>query len=101
MSFTDLFALLVVRHKVMTMTEFYNADYFDINLVASHLEEVERDAMERMRMIMWAILAPYSKKCQSPEEIIKFSWESGKEGKAAPTTKEQFEQVFKNFKKAE
>jgi hypothetical protein len=85
----------------MTMTEFYNADYFDINLVASHLEEVERDAMERMRMIIWAILAPYSKKRQSPEEIIKFSWESGKEGKAAPTTKEQFEQVFKNFKKAE
>jgi len=92
---------MVIRHKVMTMTEFYNADYFDIDLVASHLEEVERDALERMRMMMWATLAPYSKKRQSPEEIIKFSWESGKEGKAAPTTKEQFEQVFKNFKKAE
>ena len=38
MSFTELFALLVVRHKVMTMTEFYNADAFDINLVCSHLE---------------------------------------------------------------
>ncbi len=100
MSFTDLFALLVVRHKVMTMTEFYNADYFDISLVASHLEEVERDALERMRMMMWAMLEPYSKKRQFPEEIIKFSWESGKEGKVAPTTKEQFEQVFKNFKKA-
>ena len=91
---------MVVRHKVMTMTEFYNADYFDIDLLASHLEEVERDALERMRMMMWAMLAPYSKKYQSPEEIIKFSWESGKEGKAVPTTKEQFEQVFKNFKKA-
>jgi hypothetical protein len=101
MRFTDLFVLMVIRHKVMTMTEFYNADYFDIDLVASHLEEVERDALERMRMMMWATLAPYSKKHQSPEEIIKFSWESGKEGNAAPTTKEQFEQVFKNFKKAE
>lgn len=87
---------MVIRHKVMTMAEFYNADYFDIDLVASHLEEVERDALERMRMMMWAMLAPYSKKSQSPEDIIKFSWEGGK---SAPTTKEQFENVFKNFKK--
>lgn len=90
---------MVIRHKVMTMTEFYDADYFDIDLVASHLEEVERDALERMRMMMWAMLAPYSKKSQSPEDIIKFSWEGGKDGKSAPTTKEQFEKVFKNFKK--
>jgi hypothetical protein len=53
-----------------------------------------------MRMMMWATLAPYSKKQQSPEEIIRLSWEGGKEGKAAPTTKEQFEQVFKKCKKA-
>ena len=66
MKFTDLFALMVIRHKVMTMTEFYNADFFDIDLVATHLEEVERDALERMRMLMWATLAPTPRSTNPP-----------------------------------
>ena len=93
--------LLVIRHKVMTLTEFYDADLFDINLLASRLEEVERDEWERTRMMMWAVLAPHSKKKQGPEEIITFPWEKHNAGEpAAVTTKEQFEQAFKKFKKA-
>ena len=102
MSFTELFALLVVRHKVMTMTEFYNADFFDINLVCSHLEEVERDALERMRMIAWATLAPHSKKGFQLSDVAKFSWEKAGHGDASEvTTKEMFDKMFKNFKKAQ
>lgn len=93
--------LLVIRHKVMTMTEFYDADVFDIDLMASHLEEVERDSLERMRMMMWAALAPHSKKKSSPEEIITFSWEkhNQKNEPVQPTTKEQFDAMIKNFKR--
>lgn len=99
MSVTELFALLVIRHKVMTMTEFYEADAFDIDLMASHLDQAERDASERLRMMVWAALAPNLKKGTKPEDIMSFGWERG-EKTATVTTKEQFEQVFKNFKKA-
>ena len=102
MSFTELFAILVVRHKVMTMTEFYNADFFDINLVCSHLEEVERDALERMRHIVWAVLAPNSKRKITPTDVMQFSWEQPGHGEASEvTTKEMFDTMFKNFKKAQ
>ena len=96
MSFTELFTQLVIRHKVMTMTEFYEADAFDLDLVASHMEEVERDASERMRNIMWAMLAPNSKKKIAPEDIVKFSWEQPKSS-GEVTTKEQFESIAKQF----
>ena len=102
MSFTELFAILVVRHKVMTMTEFYAADAFDINLVCSHLEEVERDSLERMRHIMWAVLAPNSKRKIQPSDVMQFSWEKPGHGEASEvTTKEMFDKIFKNFKKAQ
>lgn len=101
MSFTELFALLVVRHKVMTMTEFFNADFFDINLVCSHLEEVERDALERMRHIVWAALAPNSKRKIQPTDVMQFSWEKPGHGESGEvTTKEMFDTMFTNFKKA-
>lgn len=92
----------MVRYKVMTLTEFYEADAFDIDLVASNLEEVERDALERTRLMMWAALAPYSKNRQNPEDIMKFSWEqnTGKEPPAV-TTKEQFDEFLKRFNKKE
>ena len=38
---------------------------------------------------------------QPPANVENTEALGGKEGKAAPTTKEQFEKVFKNFKKAE
>lgn len=102
MTFTELFALLVVRHKVMTVTEFYDADFFDINLVCSHLDEVERDALERMRHIVWAVLAPNSKRKIQPTDVMQFSWEKQGKGEASePTTKEMFDKMFKNFKKAQ
>ena len=95
-----MFALLVVRHKVMTMTEFYNADAFDLDLVCSHLEEVERDALERTRHLMWAMLAPNSKQKLQPTDVLQFSWELPKADKdLSPTTKEMFDEAFKNFKK--
>ena len=96
MSFTDLFTQLVIRHKVMTMTEFYDADAFDLDLVSSHMEEVDRDASERMRNIMWAMLAPNSKKKIAPDEIVKFSWEQATSS-GEVTTKEQFESIAKQF----
>lgn len=92
-----MFALLVVRHKVMTMTEFYNADAFDLDLVCSHLEEVERDALERTRHLMWAMLAPNSKKKLMPEDIITFSWEKNESEPAKPTTKEDFNKAFGKY----
>lgn len=88
--------LLVIRHKVMTMTEFYDADAFDIDLMLSNIGEVERDACERMRNLMWAMLAPNSKKALKPEEIITFSWEKSTEA-SKPTTKEQYEEMCKKF----
>ena len=88
--------LLVIRHKVMSMTEFYNADAFDIDLVLSNIGEVERDACERMRNLMWAMLAPNSKKALKPEEIITFSWEQNTDA-SKPTTKEQYEAMCKRF----
>lgn len=100
MSFTELLTLLVIRHKVMTLTEFYNANAIDLDVLASNIEEVERDAWERTRMMMWAILAPHTKKKQNPEELMKFSWEGhGSKGDQPLTTKEQFEQAFRKFKK--
>ena len=101
MRVTDLFALLVIRHRVMSMTEFYEASAFDIDLMASNLEQAERDASERTRLIMWAALAPNSKKNITPEEVMKFSWEKEKADEAAVTTKEQFDEMFKKFKKVE
>lgn len=97
MSFTDLFTQLVIRHKVMTMTEFYEADAFDIDLLSSHLEEVERDASERMRNLMWAVLQPNSKKKISPEDLVRFSWENKTE-KSEATSKEKYEEIAKQFK---
>ena len=88
--------LLVIRHKVMTMTEFYTADAFDIDLMLSNIGEVERDACERMRNLMWAMLAPNSKKKITPEEIITFSWEKSTE-ESKPTTKEQYDDMCKKF----
>lgn len=95
MTFTQLFVQLVIRHKVMTMTEFYNADAFDIDVVSSNLEEVERDASERMRNIMWAVLQPNSKKKLSPDDIVNFSWE--KPDANDITTREQFDDIVKKF----
>lgn len=84
----------------MTMTEFYNADAFDLDLVCSHLEEVERDALERTRHLMWAMLAPNSKTEIQPNDVLKFSWETNKTDQdTTPTTKEMYEEAFKNFKK--
>lgn len=96
MSFTELFSTLVIRHKVMTMTEFYDADAFDLDLVSSHMEEVDRDASERMRNIMWAMLAPNSKKKIAPDDIVKFSWEQPKSS-GEVTTKEQFDSIAKKY----
>ena len=91
--------LLVVRYKVMTMTEFYNADVFDIDLAASHLDQAERDASERMRNLMWAVLAPNSKTKLTPEDVLTFSWERDDNEPPKPTTREQFEEAFKDFLK--
>lgn len=99
MSFTDLFVLLVIRKKVMSMTEFYNADAFDLSLMASHLEEVDRDALERMRLMVWAALAPNSKKQLAPEDVLTFSWEKEKSDTNTVTTREDFERAFQRFKK--
>ena len=101
MSVTDLFAALVVRHRVMSMTEFYEADAFDIDLMASHLDQAERDASERMRLMVWAALAPNSKKRITPEDVLKFSWENEPDATQPVTTKEMFDKIFKNFKKAQ
>ena len=79
------------------MTEFYNADVFDLDLMISNIDEVERDASERMRNIMWAVLAPNSKKQIKPEEIVRFSWER-QEDSSQLTTKEQFDEMCKKFK---
>ena len=81
------------------MTEFYEADAFDLSLMASHLEEVDRDAAERMRMMVWAALAPNSKNKLAPEDIITFSWEKQQDKAIRPTTREDFEKAFQNFKK--
>lgn len=90
----------MIRHKVMTMTEFYDADAFDIMLMCTHLEEVERDAAERMRMIVWAVLAPNSKRKIQPTDVVQFSWEKpGHNEPVEVTTKEMFENAFKQFKK--
>ena len=89
--------MLVIRHKVMTMTEFYEADAFDIDLMASHLDQAERDASERMRHMMWAVLAPNSKKKLSPDDILKFSWEKATSEPAKPTTKEDFDKAFGKY----
>ena len=89
--------MLVIRHKVMTMTEFYNADAFDIDLMASHLDQAERDASERMRHMMWAVLAPNSKKKIMPEDLMTFSWEKPQGEAAAPTTKEDFDKAFGKY----
>lgn len=96
---TDLFALLVVRHKVMSLTEFYEADAFDIDLMVSHLDQVERDASERMRHMMWAVLAPNSKKKIMPEDLMTFSWEKKQSEQAKPTTKEDFDRAFSTYLK--
>lgn len=96
MSFTEVFVLLVIRHKVMSMAEFYEADVFDIDLVLSNLSEVDRDACERMRNIMWAMLAPNSKNQLKPEEIVTFTWEKCTED-AVVTTKEMYEEMCKKF----
>lgn len=96
MTFTKLFVQLVIRHKVMTMTEFYNADAFDIDVVSSNLSEVERDASERMRNIMWAVLQPNSKKKLSPEDIVTFSWEIP-DASDNVTTEQQFNDIVKKF----
>lgn len=84
----------------MTLTEFYAADAFDLDLVCSHLDEVDRDALERMRHLMWAVLAPNTKRRLKPEDVVQFSWEKvpAKDEKSVPTTKEMFENAFKNFK---
>lgn len=79
------------------MTEFYNADVFDLDLMISNIGEAERDASERMRNIMWAMLAPNSKKQIKPEEIVRFSWEHQEDGSQL-TTKEQFDEMCKKFK---
>lgn len=97
MSFTELFALLVIRKKVMSMTEFYEADVFDIDLVCSHLEEADRDNWEMSRQIVWAALAPFSKTKFMPEEVLTFSWEKDKSQTSRTTTKEDFERAFKNY----
>lgn len=79
------------------MTEFYNADVFDLDLMISNIDEVERDASERMRNIMWAVLAPNSKNQIKPEEVIHFSWDH-QEDSSQLTTKEQFDEMCKKFK---
>ena len=101
MSFTDLFVLLVIRHKVMTMSEFYEADAFDIQLMCTHLDSSEREALERMRTIVWAVLAPNSKKKIMPTDVLRFPWDGEAKADTVPTTKEQFDKMFKNFKKAQ
>ena len=84
----------------MTLTEFYAADAFDLDLMATNLEEVDRDALEQTRLLMWAALAPHSKEKQGPEKLMTFSWERHSNGDQTVTTKEQFEEAFKKFKKA-
>lgn len=83
----------MLRYKVMSMTEFYNADIFDLNLCTANLEQAEREAYEKTRLMMWAALSPYSKKKIAPTEVLKFSWDNEDDGNhAAPLTDEQFEQ---------
>ena len=81
------------------MTEFYEADAFDIDLMLSNIAEVERDASERMRMMVWAALAPNSKRQLAPEDILTFSWEKQQDTASRPTTREDFEKAFQQFKK--
>lgn len=81
------------------MTEFYEADAFDLSLMVSNLQEVDRDAAERMRMMVWAALAPNSKKQLAPEDILTFSWEKHNDAAGRPTTREDFEKAFQQFKK--
>ena len=89
--------MLVIRHKVMTMSEFYSADAFDLDVIAANMTECEREPLERMRQIMWAVLAPNSKKKLRPEDIMKFSWETESHDNKQ-TTKEQFDDNIKKFK---
>lgn len=96
MRFTELFAMLVIRHKVMTMTEFFSADAFDLDVMAANMTECEREPLERMRQIMWAVLAPNSKKKMLPEDIMKFSWETESHDNQQ-TTKKQFDDIVKKF----
>jgi len=79
------------------MTEFYEADMFDIDLMCGHLEEADRDSWEMSRQIVWAALAPFSTKKFMPEEVMTFSWEKEKSTPSRTTTKEDFEKAFKNY----
>ena len=95
MRFTELFKLLVIRKKVMTMTEFFDADAFTIDLVLTNLEDADRDSMERMRNLVWAILAPYSKKKGlAPNDVMRFKWEE-QDRDPSVTTKETFDSIAK------
>jgi hypothetical protein len=65
---------------------------YEADMLLSHAYMVDQSAAERMRMVMWAALAPNSKKQLKPTDIMQFDWER----KAAPPqmpSAEEFERL--------
>lgn len=48
---------------------------YEAEMLLSHAYMVDQSAAERMRMVMWATLAPNSKKQLKPTDIMQFDWE--------------------------
>jgi len=52
-------------------------------LLLDNLYMVDQGAMERMRMMCWASVAPHSKKQLKPTDMFKFSWEEREKAESA------------------
>jgi hypothetical protein len=54
----------------MTLTEFYEASYEDALLIVYGNRDVEIETLKRERMLLWAVLFPWSKKDLKPEKLM-------------------------------
>ena len=99
MTVTQIFKLLVVRYRLMSAEEFYNLDWFTLSLYLNSIDQIDRDEYERMRFLGYCIVQCQSTKQISPEDIIRFPWDSETKPERKPTTAEDFKRITEAYQK--
>lgn len=91
----DIFKALVIRFKLLSYKEFLELEPWEISMFTDLMDDAEREDWERTRFEAYMMAQTQSTKKLKPTDILKFKWDN--ETKAAPTTKEQFEEYKKKM----
>jgi len=88
---------LAVGDLGLTREIFERMEFGEFMCMVLGRQRRRRQELEDMRMVVWACLAPHSKKKLRPTDIFRLEGEGKRRKEAAPMTKDRMQQLDKTW----